>query len=152
MIGRSLRAGINLYALNGLTFIVDCDVIKADGGTRTTAITGSWIALCLALNKYFNGSIPPEVFKSPFIGAVSVGLIDGEVLLDLNYEEDSKADVDLNLVGSYPSGWVEIQGTSESEPMEFDLLNDMISVGRNGLKKIFKLQKEILEHNQIVYE
>ncbi len=140
LIGRSLRAGFDLNLLGKRTLIVDCDVIQADGGTRTAAITGGYVSLRLALGKLVeNKLLPSEVFLSP-VAAVSVGLLKGAVLLDLDYQEDAKADADLNVVMTQEGDFIEVQGTGEGATMSRSDLDTMLNYAENGIKELFSLQ------------
>jgi len=139
LIGRSLRSAIDLTALGEITVWIDCDVIQADGGTRTASITGAFVALYRALEKIGK----KEAVKS-FIAAVSVGIVDGQFLLDLNYEEDSMAEVDMNVVMNDKGLFVEIQGTAEGEPFSREALNRLLSLGEKGIKELITFQKETL--------
>ncbi len=142
LIGRSLRAVVDLEALPDRTVLVDCDVIQADGGTRTASITGSFLALSLA----FNGMLRRGDLKaSPlvdYISAISVGIVGGEALLDLNYEEDSRADVDMNIVMTGKGQFVEVQATAEHNPFDDAQLERMIALGRAGASALVELQKQ----------
>ena len=139
LIGRSLRSAIDLTALGEITVWIDCDVIQADGGTRTASITGAFVALYRALEKIGK----KEAVKS-FIAAVSVGIVDGQFLLDLNYEEDSMAEVDMNVVMNDKGLFVEIQGTAEGEPFSREALNRLLGLGEKGIKELITIQKETL--------
>lgn len=145
LIGRSLRAAIDLKALGEKQIQVDCDVIQADGGTRTAAITGGFVALGLAL-KFMKsqGQIPALPIKSQ-VAAVSVGLSRGQTLLDLNYDEDSTIDTDMNIVMTNKKELVEIQGTAEGTAFSFNQLNEMIELAQMGCEKLFFEQKKILD-------
>lgn len=152
LIGRSLRAVVNLEALGENTITLDCDVLQADGGTRTASITGSYVALASALFKMRQqgtislgqgpGFLP---IKEP-VAAISVGIIKGKKMVDLNNIEDNRAEVDLNLVMTLSGKLVEIQGTGEESTFSLDDLNEMINIGYNGLKKCFKAQEEALRY------
>lgn len=148
LIGRSLRAGLNLDLLGPRTITVDCDVLIADGGTRTAAITGSWIALRMALWKYFQGLIPAGLIVADYVAAVSVGLVDDCIYLDLDYDEDSSAEVDLNLIGADSGGWIEIQGTSESRPQSPSVFEGLIRTASDALPHLFNLQHAVLVSKQ----
>jgi ribonuclease PH len=142
LIGRSLRTVVRLDRLGERTVIVDCDVIQADGGTRTAAITGGWVALALALQKLVKfGTLK----KSPLldsVGAVSVGIVSGRPVLDLNYEEDSRADVDMNVVLTGAGKFVELQATGEKNSFDDPELSQMIGLARAGISELRKLQLE----------
>lgn len=144
LIGRSLRAAIDLSKAGDKTYWVDCDVLQADGGTRTASVTGSFIALALAVQKL---QLLGKIHHNPltgFVAAVSVGVVDGLVLLDLPYIEDVKADVDLNLAMTDIGEIVEIQGTGEKSTFSPDTLSSMVTMGILGTKKLFELQKAAL--------
>ncbi len=144
LIGRSLRAALNLEKLGPRTCILDCDVIQADGGTRTAAITGSYIALVLALKKLIDAQIIPEqVINSP-VAAVSVGMLDGFPALDLCYAEDSTADVDFNVVMNSEGKFIELQGTAEQEPFTHSQLNELLNLAYKGIGELLKKQQEVL--------
>ena len=136
LIGRSLRAGFDLSLLGNRTFIVDCDVLQADGGTRTAAITGGYAALRLALKTLVEtGSISPGVFLSP-VAAISVGVLSGKPVLDLNYFEDAQAEVDLNVVMNQEGEYVEIQGTAEGSTFSQVDLNLMLELAGTGIQQL----------------
>ena len=139
LIGRSLRAAIDLKKLGERTIMIDCDVIQADGGTRTAAITGGYLALELAVNKLLDSG---EITENPIvskIAAISVGIVDGEVLLDLEYEEDSRAEVDMNIIMNDRGEFVEIQGTGEGKTFNLKELNSLLEITRNAFDKLFTL-------------
>lgn len=144
LIGRSLRAGFNLEKLDGLTCIVDCDVLQADGGTRTASITGGWAALRLALQPLIEDGTLPEDLLRPQVSAVSVGMLGGQPVLDLNYEEDSAAEVDMNVVMNADGEFIEIQGTAERSPFSRSDLNRMLELADRGCSALFKLQNQSL--------
>ncbi len=140
LIGRCLRSVVSLNKMGPYTLYVDCDVIQADGGTRTASITGSYVALCLAVKNLINKG---KIESSPIQGqlaAISVGIVKGETLLDLDYSEDSKADIDLNLIMNSEQRFIEIQGTSEKSPATKEQLDSMIEFGWQGIKKLFVIQ------------
>ena len=144
LIGRALRASVDLIALGERTIIIDCDVIQADGGTRTAAVTGGYLALALALNKLVKGGLVDEsVFRSP-VAAVSVGLVDGEVLLDLCYEEDSRAQADFNVVMNDAGEFVEVQGTAEGRPFSRRDLDELLGLAERGICRLLSLQSKYL--------
>ena len=144
LIGRSLRASIDLALLGARTCIIDCDVLMADGGTRTTAITGSYIALELALNQLIRTSqVDAEILKSP-VASVSVGILDGEPILDLCYEEDRNADVDLNVVMNAKGEFIEIQGTAETRPFSKSKLDKLLTLAEYGIQELFTIQRQAL--------
>ncbi|MCS7282020.1 MAG: ribonuclease PH [Anaerolineae bacterium] len=143
-IGRSLRAALDLSRLGEYTLIVDCDVLQADGGTRTAAVTGSYVALVRALQRLAAAErVPPDLIRYP-VAAVSVGVVGGEVRLDLCYEEDSQAEVDLNVVMTGEGRYVEVQGTAERTPFSPALLEEMLALARKGIAKIIAAQEEVL--------
>lgn len=136
LIGRSLRAGFDLSLLGNRTLIVDCDVLQADGGTRTASITGGYAALHLALKDLVEGgSISPEVFLSP-VAAISVGILSGTPVLDLNYAEDSQAEADLNVVMNQEGEFIEIQGTAEGSTFSRDTLDTMLEYAESGIQQL----------------
>lgn len=139
LIGRSLRMSADLLALGERTIYLDCDVIEADGGTRCAGISGAAVALALACRRY-----APDAFKE-LVAAVSVGVIDGEARLDLCYEEDSRAEVDMNVVMTESGKLIEIQGTAEGAPFDRARLNELVDLAEHGLKKIFAAQHSALE-------
>jgi ribonuclease PH len=142
LIGRSLRAAINLDLLGPRTVTIDCDVIQADGGTRTASITGGYVALRLALAKLIeNKKIPSSALLEP-VAAISAGIVDGVPILDLCYEEDSRAGVDLNVVMAGGSALVEIQGTAEGKPFSKEELDQMISLAEGGIQQLFVHQNQ----------
>ncbi len=144
LIGRSLRSAVDLRMLGERTIIVDCDVIQADGGTRTASITGGCVALCEAVRLLRkNGVIENDPMKG-LVAAVSVGIVGGEILLDLCYEEDSQADVDMNVVMTDTGKIVEVQGTAEGEPFSEDELTRMLEVARHGIDELIRIQREAL--------
>ena len=144
LIGRSLRAAVDLEALGERTIILDCDVIQADGGTRTTAINGAFIALKKAVNTLLDDrNIDSDPIKK-FIGAISVGIYKNEVIMDLNYNEDSQADTDMNVVMNEDNEFIEIQGTAENESFNNDQLALMLNYAKKGIKEITLHQKQLL--------
>lgn len=144
LIGRSLRAVTDLSAFGERTIFIDCDVIQADGGTRTASITGGFIALVDAFRRLREEGEIEGFPVTDFISAISVGIVNGEVLLDLDYVEDSGADVDMNFVMTGSGGIVEVQGTAEAEPFSRDMLDRMIDVATAGISELTKKQKDIL--------
>jgi len=144
LIGRSLRAAIDLKQLGERTIAVDCDVLCADGGTRVASITGAWVALALAVNKLVKaGLLPTSSALRPPIAAVSVGIVGGEVVLDLPYVEDSKADVDMNVVGSEDGRLIEVQGTAEHGTFDRKQLDAMLDLALAGIKQLTVEQRMI---------
>lgn len=144
LIGRSLRAVTNLEKLGERTIWVDCDVIQADGGTRTASITGAYVALVEAVRRAIKGGTLREDPIKDQVAGVSVGVVDGKVLLDLTYEEDSRAEVDMNIVMTASGRFVEIQGTAETEPFNKKRLDRMTEVAREGIRKLLKIQKQAI--------
>ena len=145
LIGRSLRASLDMGLLGERTLVVDCDVLQADGGTRTTAITGAFVAVVLALLKLKEQRGLPGWPVRDQVAAVSVGIFNGRTLLDLEYEEDSRAATDLNLVGTARRGIVEVQGTAEREPFSRAELDRLLDLAESGLQKAFASQRAALE-------
>jgi len=137
LIGRSLRQAVNLKYLKGKTINIDCDVIQADGGTRTASITGGCVALFMAIKNHHNDQ---RAIKS-YIAAVSLGIKDDNILLDLNYDEDSTADTDLNIVMNEENEIIEIQGTAEEVPFSSNKLTDMLNIGSMAISEIIDKQK-----------
>lgn len=144
LIGRSLRAVTDLTLLGERSILVDCDVIQADGGTRTASITGAYVALVDALRLLVERGALPGIPVKEAVAAVSVGIVEGEILLDLNYVEDSAAEVDMNFVMTSSDRFVEVQGTAESEPFTLDQMDGMRLVAMDGIRKLFAIQKEAL--------
>lgn len=145
LVGRSLRMAVNRSKLGARTFYVDCDVLDADGGTRCAAICGASVALQIALRKLYAAGRLPELPLVRNVAAVSVGMRKGEPLLDLCYEEDSSADVDMNVVMADDGRLIEIQGTAESEPFSESDLTAMLALARKGIGEIFELQQGALK-------
>ena len=142
LIGRSLRAAVDMKLLGEYTIQVDCDVIQADGGTRTTSISGACIAMVDALHWMLGkGMISHNPLKQ-MVGAISVGIVNGEVLLDLNYEEDSSCETDMNFVMTEDGGLIEVQGTAEEGSFSPDELMQMLSYAQSGIKDIIELQHQ----------
>jgi ribonuclease PH len=145
LIGRSLRAVVDLPKLGERTVWIDCDVIQADGGTRTASISGAFVALALALRAAKKpGSTTPLPIRD-HVAATSVGIVNETTLLDLNYEEDSKAEVDMNVVMTGSGELVEVQGTAESKPFAQATLLEMLEVAGDGIRKLIDIQREVLE-------
>jgi ribonuclease PH len=142
LIGRSLRAGVDLGLLGERTVTIDCDVLQADGGTRTASVTGGYVAMAIALRKLIKGGlISPRVLGSP-IAAVSAGVIQNEVLLDLNYHEDSQAQVDFNVVMNAKGKYVEVQGTAERGVFTREVMDQLLNLAEKGIGELFRLQRE----------
>ena len=145
LIGRSLRAAVDLKKLGERTIAVDCDVLCADGGTRVTSITGAWIALALAIHRLVKtGALPDTSALNPPVAAVSVGVVGGEIVLDLPYAEDSKADVDMNVVGSEDGTLIEVQGTAEHGTFDRKQLDAMLDLASAGIRQLAAIQREIV--------
>lgn len=144
LIGRSLRAVIDLTRLGERTLLVDCDAIQADGGTRTTAITGAFIAMADALLLLQEGGQVKGPLLKDFVAAVSVGSVEGKLMLDLNYAEDSMADVDMNVVMTGSKKFVEVQGTAEEVPFDKEQLDQMLHLAIRGIEKLVDLQRQLL--------
>ena len=144
LIGRSLRSSVHLDKLGERSITIDCDVIQADGGTRTASITGGFVALCLALRTQENDSFSSADAIKSYTGSVSLGKVDGEILLDLDYQEDSNAETDMNFIMNDESNFIEIQGTAEKGTFSQDELNKMIVLATEGVKSIIEIQKEVL--------
>jgi len=145
LIGRSLRAITDLAALGERTLIVDCDVIQADGGTRTAAITGSYVALYQAMQALANMGILSSIPLRTAVAATSVGIVHNSMLLDLCYDEDCNAGVDFNVVMTSKGRFVEVQGTAEGKPFSKETIDSLLSLAEKGIKQLFEAQKEVLE-------
>ncbi|MFH1553076.1 MAG: ribonuclease PH, partial [Candidatus Omnitrophota bacterium] len=145
LIGRALRGVVDMNVLGERTIWMDCDVIQADGGTRCASITGSFVALCLALNHLKKQGIFKEMPVEHFLAAISAGIVGGESYLDLNYEEDSRADVDMNVVMTDSGKFVEIQATAEKEPFDRGRMEEMLELAQSGIKTLIGKQKEALK-------
>ncbi len=144
LIGRSLRSAIDLEKLGSRTLWIDCDVLQADGGTRTAAITGAWVALALAIRKLMqDGKLTASPLEPP-VAAASVGIVDGRPLLDLCYTEDVAAAVDMNLVMNAESRFIEVQGTGEETTYSRDELSAMLDLGTQGIRRLLELQQQAL--------
>lgn len=144
LIARALRSVVDLQALGERTITVDCDVIQADGGTRTTSITGAFVAMCLAVNKLEEQGKLKRYPITDFLASVSVGVVENEALLDLRYDEDSNAAVDMNVVMTGSGEFVELQGTGEDRPFSRAELNQMLELGEIGVKQMISVQKQAL--------
>ena len=144
LIGRSLRAALDLRKLGERTITIDCDVIQADGGTRTAAVTGGYVALALAVNKLIEaGAVRRDVWRAP-VAAVSVGVVQGEPLLDLCYQEDSQAEVDFNVVMNARGQYIEVQGTAEGWPFDRAVMDELLNLAEKGIKELLAAQKKAL--------
>ena len=144
LIGRSLRSIVNLSLLGTRSFIIDCDVLQADGGTRAASITGGFLALTAAFIKLMDKKLLPVSPLYDYAAAVSVGVVDGVPCLDLDYKEDSRAEVDMNLVMTGRGKYVEIQGTAEKTPFDADVLGQLQALGAEGIRTLVEMQKEKL--------
>lgn len=145
LIGRSLRMAVDLNKIGERTLLLDCDVLQADGGTRVASITGGYVALALALKPLIqSGEIPPGALTPP-IAAVSVGVVQGTPFLDLDYSEDSQADVDMNIVMTAEGKFIEIQGTAEQAPFSQGVLTKLLNLAKNGIQEIINQQSEIIQ-------
>ena len=148
LIGRALRATVDLDQLGARQLIVDCDVIQADGGTRTAAVTGGCVAVALALRRLAaQGVLPPEALLRP-VAAVSVGIVDGEPRLDLCYAEDAQADVDLNVVADATGALIELQGTAEGRPFVRATLDRLLDLANTGIRRLVQFQLAALEQHR----
>ena len=144
LIGRALRTVVDLKALGERTIWLDCDVLQADGGTRTASVTGSFIALYDALRWMKEKKMVGELPVKSFVAGTSAGLVNGEPLLDLTYEEDSRAEVDMNVVMTAEGGFIELQGTAEKEPFSAGQLNDLLGLAAGGVQTLIAAQREAL--------
>src|SRR5467141_2990368 len=147
LIGRSLRSVTNLPALGERTIWIDCDVIQADGGTRTASITGAFVALALALEKLRERDVLRAIPLSDYVAATSVGIVDGEALLDLAYDDDSRADVDMNIVKTGNGRFIEVQGTAEAIPFGRDALITLLDLADHGITQLVEKQRIVLPAN-----
>lgn len=145
LIGRALRSVVDMDAMGERSIWIDCDVIQADGGTRTASITGAYVAMVLAFRKLVEEGSLDEIPVKGYISAISVGIIDGEVRLDLPYEEDSRAGVDMNIVMNEKGEYVEIQGTAEDGAFSGEELTKMLAYAKKGCDELMAVQKEVLE-------
>jgi len=146
MIGRSLRAVTDLTAFGEKTIYVDCDVIQADGGTRTASITGAFVALVELFKKMRNEGLISKIPVNDFLSAVSVGIIDNKIMLDLEYEEDSRAEVDMNFVMTGSGNFIEVQGTAEGVPFSKAQMDKMVMIAERGIQRLIQHQKKIVGH------
>ncbi len=144
LIGRSLRAVVDLSVIPGICILIDCDVLQADGGTRTASINGAFIALVQGLRRWRKEQALPAWPIRDYVGAISVGLVDGRTVLDLDYEKDVRADVDMNVVMTGAGDYVEVQGNAEHHPFSHAQLLGLLSLASTGIRKILKVQKGLL--------
>lgn len=145
LVGRALRAVVDLDALGERTVTLDCDVLQADGGTRTASVTGAYVALMEALKRLQSDGVLQRIPVFEPLAAVSVGIVSGEVVLDLNYAEDSMAAVDMNVVMTGSGKFVEVQGTAEGMPFTRERMNEMLALAEGGIRQLLDLQKKALE-------
>ncbi len=148
LIGRSLRAGVDLKAIDGFQIRIDCDVIQADGGTRTASITGGFVALYAACRKLHQEKRIKHFPIKDFVAAISCGIVNGHIALDLDYEEDSIADTDANFVMNDKGGLIEIQGTAEHVPFSPIELKELLELAQSGIAELIAMQKKVLENKQ----
>jgi ribonuclease PH len=144
LIGRSLRAAVDLKKLGERTIWIDCDVLQGDGGTRTASITGAFVALCDAIRALMKDGQLKHNPIVDYVAAVSVGIVKGSLFLDLSYEQDSAADVDMNIVMVGSGGIIEVQGTAEKKAFSEDELSEMLALAKKGIKELNKIQKKAL--------
>jgi ribonuclease PH len=144
LIGRSLRAVADMRALGERTLTIDCDVLQADGGTRTAAITGAYVAFALASRLMIKSGKISKPLTSNQVAAISVGIVDTTALLDLKYDEDSRAEVDMNLVATSDGRFIEIQGTAEREPFSRSQMDELLALGSKGINELIMLQKSVI--------
>ncbi|MDP2938018.1 MAG: ribonuclease PH [Candidatus Omnitrophota bacterium] len=145
LVGRSLRAICDMKPIGERTIWIDCDVIQADGGTRAASITGSFFALADALNKLKKGGLLNKIPVKDFVAATSVGIVNGELLLDLTYEEDSKAEVDMNIVMTGEGEFIEIQGTAERKTFNKDQADKLLTLAKKGIEELVDIQRNLLK-------
>lgn len=144
LIGRSLRSVVKMEDLGERTIVIDCDVIQADGGTRTASVTGGFVALCLALHRLREEGKLDEIPLKDYLAAVSVGIVGGKAMLDLDFREDSNADTDMNVVMTGSGKYVEVQGTAEENPFGKKELEELLSLAAKGIKELVREQKKVL--------
>ena len=148
LIGRALRAAVDLSKLGERTIFIDCDVIQADGGTRTASITGGFVALAMAIETLMEQGKLTDNPILHYVASISVGVYQGEVVVDLDYAEDSKADTDMNLVMAENGDFIEVQGTAEAEPFSMAQMNQMLQMGQNAIFELIQIQKQSLLSTQ----
>jgi len=144
LVGRSLRTVTDMKSMGERSIWIDCDVIQGDGGTRTAAITGSFIALVDALSKMKKSGLIKNVPISDYVAATSIGIVNGQMLLDLCYEEDSKAEVDMNIVMTAAGEFIEIQGTAERKPFAKEKMDKMLVLAQKGIEDLFSVQRKLV--------
>jgi ribonuclease PH len=144
LIGRSLRSVVDMKALGERTVWIDCDVIQADGGTRTASITGAFVAMVLAMDKLKNQRVFAQIPVTNYVAATSVGVVDAEPLLDLAYDEDSRAEVDMNIIKTSDGRFIELQGTAEQEPFSRVILDALLGLADRGIAQLIEKQREIV--------
>jgi len=152
LIGRSLRAVVDMTALGETSVLVDCDVLQADGGTRTASITGGYVALVLALERLRAAGTLPKLPLTGSVAAVSVGIVEGKVVLDLDYSEDSRAEVDMNVVMTGAGRYVEVQGTAEGSPFTAGQLTRLLAAAGDGVRALTAIQRETLRAAGVVLD
>jgi ribonuclease PH len=146
LIGRSIRAAANMRLLGERTITLDCDVLQADGGTRTAAISGAYVAFALAVNRLLEaGKIQRNIITNE-VAAISVGVVENTPLLDLKYDEDSRAEVDMNVVCTGDGRFIEVQGTAEREPFSREQMDSLLALATQGLESLIAMQREIIAH------
>ncbi len=145
LVGRALRSVTDMYSMGERTIWIDCDVLQADGGTRTASITGGFVALALAMNKMVEEKILSNIPLRDYIAAISVGIVNQQPALDLNFFEDSRADVDMNVVCTGEGRFVEVQGTAEKRPFSETDLQEMLRIATKGIRELIQLQQKVLE-------
>jgi ribonuclease PH len=145
LVGRSLRTVTDMKSMGERSIWIDCDVIQGDGGTRTAAITGSFIALADAFHKLKKDGLIEEVPIKDFVAAISVGIVNGALMLDLSYEEDSRAEVDMNVVMTGKGEFIEVQGTAERKPFKKSQMDDMLVLAKKGIEDLVEIQKKLFK-------
>lgn len=151
LIGRALRSVVDLSSIGERTIWIDCDVIEADGGTRTAAITGAFICLSDALQYALNNGLIEKAPLRDYLAAVSVGVVHGEPMIDLCYAEDSAAEVDMNVVMTGSGEFVEVQGTAEGTPFSKDRFDSLLKLAEQGIKNLIDIQKRLIEEGLVNY-
>lgn len=144
LVGRSLRAVVDFEALGERTIWIDCDVIQADGGTRTASITGAFVAMCMAMRGLKEQGLIERMPVKDYVAAISVGIVDGEAVLDLEYAEDSRAEVDMNVVMTGKGEFVEIQGTAEGKPFSRAQMDKLLDLAAGGIRELIAIQRGII--------